>query len=171
MIKRSEVYRALKPDLFGQEGPTKELAIRILERVDPDSPEVLKQLIQKAPPSSPSATYARDSLNAKRSEVVLSFFDDRKFVREAAWDNIRRNWKEDVRTAAMLLDTVESYRQNPDRIYSTAAILKYFSTGVLQANRSSVEKFFNTIPSGDANWAKTQGEIALAKSKLNSSTR
>jgi hypothetical protein len=166
LIKRSEVYRAVAADLFGPDGPKKELAIKILERIDPDSPELLKQVIAKSPATSQVASDAKSSLSAKRSEVVLSFFSDDRSTRIVAWDNIRRNWKEDVDACALILTTVESYRSNPDRVYNTAAILKFFSTQVLVSNRAAVEKFIASFPAGDPSWSKTAGELSLAKEKL-----
>lgn len=167
LIKRSDVYRAVAADLFGPDGARKELAIKILERVDPDSPEVLKQVIAKSGAKSQLASDALSSLAAKRSEIVLSFFADEKPVRIVAWDNIRRNWKEDAETCALILTTVESYRASADRIYNTAAVLKFFSTRALDANRTAVEKFIASIPANDPTWSKTVGELALARAKLN----
>ncbi len=166
LVKRSDVYRALTPDLFGAEGPKKELALRILARVDPDSPEVLKQLIEKAP-TSPSAMFARDSLADKRSEIALGFFDENKNARVNAFSNIRLNWKDDEALCALLLETLSRFKENPDRVYSVSAILKFFSTKVLQANRVSVERFFASVPVADPAWAKTAAEIELAKARLN----
>lgn len=166
LIKRSDVYRAVASDLFGPDGPRKQLAIKILERVDPDSPEVLKQVIAKSSATSQIATDAQSSLAAKRSEVVLSFFSEDRSARLIAWDNIRRNWREDADTCALILNTVDAYRANADRVYNTAAVLKFFSTKVLSVNRQAVDKFIASIPANDAAWSKTAGELNLARAKL-----
>lgn len=165
MIKRSEVYRALRSDLFGPDGPSKILALRVLERVDPDSPQLLDQIISKSSPTSPSAALARNILDDKRNAVVQGFFDERKNVREQTWDNLRRNWTQDPQLLAKLLDAAESSRSDVNKMYSTAAVLKFFSREALEANRKQVETFISSVPQ-TTEWANTQAQISLAKKKL-----
>jgi hypothetical protein len=146
------MIQKLAEDLGSSNKATSAAARLRLYKVEPETFAVVDAAVSQKvavglAPLEKSETKARQA-------VIADFFDDDRGKRIAAFSAIRKFYRDDTAMLAAILAEFAKHRGNPDRTYSTAAVMNWFYDRPLRENKTGLERFISDVPV-NSDWAKT----------------
>ncbi|WP_299677963.1 hypothetical protein [uncultured Dokdonia sp.] len=149
--------------LLSDEPVRKKLAIKaVLIALKEDGPELVK-IVQESDNTTEIKSFAKETLDTKREELVQQLFSDTKIERINAYNDIISGWKNDSEMVKEIVAYGNSHLSNKDGVYNSIITLSKMNKKVLSPYKDEIISFGEST---EANGEKTKKQALELKSRI-----
>jgi hypothetical protein len=164
-VGQAQLVSSFMDALLSHDTQKQRLAIEAILIALPVEGPRLVAVVSQSSPNPEVRTFAENSLDQRRSQLIRSAFSDQKAVRIAATQDLVQGWRSDKDVVPQVLQAASQNPTNQDGIVNALVVLENVDKSSLTANAQKVNEFLNRV---ERTGPVTREHVKRVRDRLNS---